>query len=165
MGSNANTSSQFVPYLTKNLKTTGMETRKIFSCRRVQANLFKELFTPTWNKIADSVQYVSSTSAALDWTVSCDVCKQTETMRNEETRRKWRCFPKWSIDKQTQSHAFSVHALISQLYILQCINKMNPFTSYLAAMHQNTANLGLQIDEKNQWTVLMAPHGQWCSGG
>ena len=38
-------------------------------------------------------------------------------------------------------------------YILHCINKTHPFTSYHAAKHQKSANLGLQTYEKNRRSV------------
>ena len=48
-----------------------------------------------------------------------------------------------------------VNQLITQM--LQCINRKRPFTSCIAAKHQNTAHLCLQTSEKNQWTFL------WCT--
>ena len=53
-----------------------------------------------------------------------------------------------------QLQAFSVHALISQLYILQLINKKHSFTSYPAAKHYNTANLDLQTYKKTSELFL-----------
>ena len=45
---------------------TGVETWQIFSRMPVTAKIFEESFTPTLNRVAVRVQYVSSTSVVLD---------------------------------------------------------------------------------------------------
>ena len=67
-------------------------------------------------------------------------------------------FTTLSKDMVIPLQASSVHALISSLYILQCVNKKHPFTIYPAAKHQNTANLALQTYNKSQWIFFMIPH-------
>ena len=75
----------------------------LYACK---GEIFKELFTPTWNGIALSVWYVFYV-LTLDWMISCDACRQNTTIRNKVT-----LVPKWCINTAIQSQAFSVHALI-----------------------------------------------------
>ena len=62
-------------------------------------------------------------------------CKQNKTMVNEKEQKKVTLF--LSIDVLIQLQALSVHALPSQLYILQCVKKKTPCTAYPAAKHHN----------------------------
>ena len=52
------------------IDSTGTETRQRFCSMFVMAKSFEELFTPTWNGIAASVWYVSSTPGVLGATLN-----------------------------------------------------------------------------------------------
>ena len=71
--------------------------------------------------------------------IRCDVCQQNK--KPEES---------YAVSDVKHRHSNSVANLI-----LQCINKKHSFTSYPVAKHQNTANLGLQTYQKNQWPFFM----------
>ena len=124
----------------KNWRYIEMETWQTFSRVPVKTKIFKELFTFIWNKIAVSVRCILCTSRF-----------RREIERFVAKRRNMKLFLKWNIDIAIQWQAFSMHTLISQLYILQCINKKHPFTGYPKAKHQNIANSGLETYKKNQW--------------
>ena len=56
---------------------TGTETWPIFSRMSVKPNIFKQLFTHTWNGIAVNFRCVSSTPVVLDARLTnCNACKQ-----------------------------------------------------------------------------------------
>ena len=79
----------------------------------------------------------------LGWPISCDACKKSKAIWNEENRKQWRIFPKLNIDMATQWQVLSVRSLTSQLYMLQCINKQHPSTCCFAAKHPKTQQIAV----------------------
>ena len=59
-------------------------------------------------------------------------------------------------DMATQWQDLRVHAPISKLYMLQCINKNHPYPCYPAAKHSKHNKLWLQTCEKNQQNFYSA---------
>ena len=86
-------------------------------------------------------------------------CKRNETVKYKETQEIT------AISEVKHRHGNSVAYLqcacvdMSIIYFTTRKEK-DQFTSCPAAKHQNTANLGLQTCEQNQWTFFMVSHGR-----
>ena len=48
------------------IDSTGTKAWQLFSCMPSKVKIFKKLLTPTWNGIAASVRYVSSTPVVIN---------------------------------------------------------------------------------------------------
>ena len=150
---------------------TGTEAWQFFSHVFVTPIENKELFTPTQNRMTASVSLVPETlvilnARSLDWLRRA----QTKTtMRNKWTRREWHFFR-----SETQTinpcHSLGYARGNESIVIFNDLwkpikthiyaRKKNPFESYPAAKHPNTANLRLQTYDKNTLTFLSRNTGR-----
>ena len=78
---------------------------------------------------------------------------------HRDGNRKQRVFPKLNINMTIQWQVLSECSLISQLYMLQSVNKKHPSTCF-TAKHPKHNKLRLQAREKNLWIFIKVSHGR-----